>query len=101
MKMLTITDVEATELERQGISRSHWVLEQLRAHGFNLERPVHYRYDAHLGRTRIYQYEYAPDRHADQRDFDSELSEDTDWDLACELLLQETEQCLSDSVERP
>ncbi len=89
MKELSITDAEVVDLEAHGFQKHQWILERLQTLGFNLARPVHYRYDTQRGRTRIFQYEYAPDLHADQKDFDSELSSDSDWDLACELLVQE------------
>jgi len=89
MKGLVVTDAEALDLEAHGIQKPRWILERLRTLGFDLQRPVHYRYDGYLGLTRIYQYEYAANIHVPQRDFDSELSSDADWDLACELLVQE------------
>ncbi len=93
MREICITDDAIRDLEALGISRSQWTLEQLIAAGFTFDRPVHYRYDASLGRTRIYQYEHAPDLHAAQQDYDSELSSDADWDLACEMLVEEMRQC--------
>ena len=92
MKELCVTDDDVREMEALGISRPQWVLEQLKSLEFNLERPIHYRYDPSLGHTRIYQYEYAPDLSATQQDYDTELSSDTDWDLACELLLTDMER---------
>ena len=89
MKEFALTDVQAQELDALGLSKPQWILEQLRAKGFDLTRPVRYRYDAVLQRTRMYQYEWAPDLSTDQRDFDADLSSDEDWDRALDLLEQD------------
>ena len=89
MKEFLVADETIAALEARGVAKVAWMVEQMRLHAFDLERPVHYRYHATQHATRVYQYEYAPDLHTDQRDFDMDLSEDAEWDRACELLVQD------------
>ena len=89
MKEFLIPDTTALALDAQGVDRPAWVLAQLTARQFDLERPIHYRYHPVSHATRIYQYEDAVDLHPEQRDFDADLSADAEWDRACELLTQD------------
>ena len=89
VKEFLVPDATVVALEASGVAKSAWILEQMRRHAFDLDRPVHYRYHASQHVTRIYQYEYGPHFQADQRDFDMDLSEDAEWDRACELLVQD------------
>ena len=90
MKEVTIADTVKRALEQEGTCLHTWILAQLQAHGFDLQRPVHYRYHPGLQLTRIYQYEYGPNDGQTQQDFDADFLDTEAWDRACELLLQDT-----------
>lgn len=89
MKEFVLTDHEASIFDDLGVSKPQWVLEQLRSHGFDLTRPVIYRYDSYLQQTRMVQYASTLDQAASQCDFDMDLSSDEDWARALDLLAPE------------
>ena len=93
MKEVTIADTVKRAVEQEGTCLQTWLLTQLQAHGFDLQRPVHYRYHPGLQCTRIYQYEYGPEEDAQmQQDYDADFLDTEAWDRACEFLLQDTER---------
>lgn len=89
-KEMTVPDAVKRDLEAAGVCLQTWMLEQLEANGFNLQRPVHYRYQTHLQSTRIYQYEFAPNDDTSNPDYDADFLDTDAWDRACELLVQDT-----------
>ena len=100
MKELTVTDTVKVALEQQGVCLQTWIHDHLQSNGFDLQRPIHYRYHTGLQLTRIYQYEYDPGRETDQQDFDADFLDTEAWDRACELLVQDMEQHAHEEAPR-
>ena len=100
MKELTVADAVKVALEQQGVCLQTWISDHLHANGFDLQRPIHYRYHTGLQVTRIYQYEYGADLPREQQDFDADFLDTEAWDRACELLVQDMEQHAHEEAPR-
>ena len=100
MKELTVADAVKVALEQQGVCLQTWISDYLHANGFDLQRPIHYRYHTGLQVTRIYQYEYDADLPREQQDFDADFLDTEAWDRACELLVQDMEQHAHEEAPR-
>ncbi len=95
MLTLAVPDETVEALRQRGADLVAWTVAALDAAGFDLGRPLHYRYSAAWG-TVITQEPRAGRETAGGLEADSELSTDVAWAAACEALAQEVEEHVDD-----